>query len=220
MNRSNYGSPNQSQLPLIHVLDDEEPVRSSIAFLLESEGFPVSRWADGQTFLERRVPNGANEIGLIDIRMPGLDGLEVQARLNMVGDPLPVILLTGHADVDLAVRAMKAGAIDFIEKPFEATVLLHAIHEALAGWTVNALRRKHYSDAERAVERLTEREREVLSGLTTGGSNKEIARQLNLSPRTVETHRASVMAKLGATRLSTALRIAFLAGVADKVDEY
>ncbi len=150
--------------------------------------------------------------------MPELDGFDVQARLNAADDPLPVILLTGHADVNLAVRAMKGGAIDFIEKPFEAMVLLNAIREALAERAVTTLRRKRYSEAARAVERLTERELEVLQGLTAGGSNKEIAQRLNLSPRTVETHRGSLMAKLGATRLSTALRIAFLAELDEKVE--
>ncbi|WP_010184899.1 response regulator transcription factor [Sphingomonas sp. PAMC 26605] len=218
MNRSNYSSPSQSQLPVIHVVDDEEWVRSSIAFLLENEGYQVFHWEDGHSFLERGTRNGTNEIALIDIRMPELDGFDVQARLNAADDPLPVILLTGHADVNLAVRAMKGGAIDFIEKPFEAMVLLNAIREALAERAVTTLRRKRYSEAARAVERLTERELEVLQGLTAGGSNKEIAQRLNLSPRTVETHRGSLMAKLGATRLSTALRIAFLAELDEKVE--
>jgi two-component system response regulator FixJ len=151
------------------------------------------------------------DIVLLDIRMPGMDGLEVQQELRKLGVDLPVIIMTGHGDIPLSVRAMKAGAIDFIEKPFEKAALLEAIDEAFA-----TLSRGH-SGLERAkgaivkLQALTPRERDVLDGLAKGLPNKTIAYDLGISPRTVEIHRANLMIKLEVRSLSEALRLAFAA---------
>jgi len=148
---------------------------------------------------------------LLDIRMPGMDGLEVQEALRSKGVTLPVIIMTGHGDVSLAVQAMKAGAVDFIEKPFEKAVLISAIDQALDQLKRSAASRERSDEALVRLQALTPREREVLDGLAKGLPNKTIAYDLGISPRTVEIHRANLMSKLGARSLSEALRLAFAA---------
>jgi two-component system response regulator FixJ len=148
---------------------------------------------------------------LLDIRMPGMDGLEAQEALRSRGVTLPVIIMTGHGDVSLAVQAMKAGAVDFIEKPFEKAVLLSAIDQALDRLKRSAASREQTDEALVRLQALTPREREVLDGLAKGLPNKTIAYDLGISPRTVEIHRANLMSKLGARSLSEALRLAFAA---------
>ena len=197
-------------LRLVHLVDDDDAIRRSVGFMLKTSGFHVRTYESGVELLKSA---GNMEPGciLLDIRMPGMDGLEVQSALRDKGITLPVIIMTGHGDVTLAVQAMKAGAVDFIEKPFEKAVLLSAIEHA-----VERLRRSA-ADVERADEAavklqvLTGREREVLDGLAKGLPNKTIAYDLGISPRTVEIHRANVMSKLGVKSLSEALRIAFAA---------
>ncbi|MFK3888765.1 response regulator transcription factor [Sphingomonas sp. NPDC079357] len=197
---------------LIHLIDDEESIRRSAGFMLKTSGFLVQTYANGVEFL-RNARHAAPGCILLDVRMPQMDGLEVQERLHEAGVTLPVIILTGHGDIGIAVRAMKAGAIEFIEKPFEKAALLAAIEAAFA-------RLEHRDDVEQ-VEReadvrlavLTPREREVLDGLARGLPNKTIAYDLGISARTVEVHRANLMTKLDVRSFSDALRVAFAAGL-------
>jgi two-component system response regulator FixJ len=196
---------------LIHLVDDDEAIRHSASFMLRHAGFRVKTYTDGVAFLEAA---GTAERGciLLDVQMPGMDGLEVQEALNARGVAMPVIVLTGHGDVAVAVRAMKAGAVDFVEKPYAKQTLVDALTRAFERLET---RRKEDVQAEEArglIERLTARERDVLTGLVDGQTNKAIAEALDISPRTVEIHRANLMEKMDAPSLSTVLRIAFAAG--------
>lgn len=197
---------------LVHIVDDEEAIRRSARFMLSTSGYAVECWESGATFLKgvRQADPGCI---LLDVRMPEMDGLEVQQQLNERGVTMPVIILTGHGDVSTAVQAMKAGAVDFIEKPFEKAVLLAAIEAAHARLDRQADEAERGAEAQVIVAKLTSREREVLEGLARGLPNKTIAYDLDISSRTVEVHRANLMAKLGVRSLSDALRIAFAAGL-------
>lgn len=197
---------------LIHIIDDEDAVRRSASFMLKTSGFDVETWASGVAFLKEARGAKAGCI-LLDVRMPEMDGLEVQEALNERGVAMPVVILTGHGDISIAIRAMKAGAIDFIEKPFEKLVLLGAIEAAFARLTDQVGRSERAHDAVTAIAALTGRERDVLDGLAQGLPNKTIAYNLGISPRTVEVHRANLMTKLDVRSLSDALRIAFAAGL-------
>jgi len=196
---------------LIHLVDDEQAIRKSVGFLLRTAGYRVETWPSGIAFLKAVEPN-CGACVLLDVRMPDVDGLEAQQRLQARGIGLPVIMLTGHGDVTIAVRAMKAGAIDFIEKPFEKSVLLAAISAAFD--QVDDVGAHHDRAAAAAVRlaALTAREQEVLKGMAEGLPNKSIAYDLGISPRTVEVHRANLMSKLAVRSLSDALRMAFAAG--------
>lgn len=200
----------ETDLQLVHLVDDDEAVRRSIGFMLKTSGYNVRSYESGVELLK-----SAGELGqgciLLDIRMQGMDGLEVQEALKNKGVTLPIIIMTGHGDVTLAVKAMKAGAIDFIEKPFEKAALLGAIEQG-----INRLRdveagRELAKEATVRLQALTPRERDVIDGLAKGLPNKTIAYDLGISPRTVEIHRANLMTKLGVRSLSEALRIAFAA---------
>ena len=197
---------------VIHIVDDEEAIRRSASFMLKTSGFDVQTWPSGVAFLKeaRSAPSGCI---LLDVRMPEMDGLEVQQALIEHGVAMPVIVLTGHGDITIAVRAMKAGAVDFLEKPFEKARLLDAIEEAFARLEDTAGRADRAQDAAIAIASLTAREREVLEGLAQGLPNKTIAFDLDISARTVEVHRANLMSKLNVRSLSEALRIAFAAGM-------
>jgi two-component system response regulator FixJ len=197
---------------LIHVIDDEDAIRRSASFMLKTSGFAVETWESGEAFL-KEARHAAVGCILLDVRMPEMDGLEVQQALNERGIAMPVIVLTGHGDISIAVRAMKAGAVDFIEKPFEKTVLLAAIEAAFARLDDVEGRASRAGDAAVVIGGLTARERDVLQGLAQGLPNKTIAYDLGISPRTVEVHRANLMTKLGVRSLSDALRIAFAAGL-------
>ena len=194
----------------IYLVDDEDAIRRSVGFMLRSAGFRIEAFASGVEFLKkaRELEPGCV---LLDIRMPGMDGLEVQEALSEQGIPLPVIIMTGHGDITTAVRAMKSGAIDFIEKPFEKAALLSAIAAASTRLNNDDRRRARAEEASTRLNVLTPRERDVLNGLVDGLPNKTIAFDLGISPRTVEIHRANLMAKLGVKSLSEALRIAFAA---------
>jgi len=196
---------------LIHVIDDDEAIRRSASFMLKTSGFKVETWKSGTEFLKdvRHVEHGCI---LLDVRMPDMDGLEVQQALNERGITMPVIVLTGHGDISISVRAMKAGAVDFIEKPFDKAVLLDAIAAAFERIDRADSIAGRAAAAAVMVGALTAREREVLDGLAEGLPNKTIAYDLGISPRTVEVHRANIMSKLQARSLSDALRIAFAAG--------
>jgi two-component system response regulator FixJ len=201
-----------SDRKLVHIVDDEEAIRRSASFMLKTSGYAVETWASGVAFLKeiRHVSEGCI---LLDVRMPEMDGLEVQQALLERGVTLPVIVLTGHADVSIAVRAMKAGAVDFLEKPFEKAVLLASIEAAFARMAAAGGAAARAAEAEVVLAILTPREREVLEGLAQGLPNKTIAYDLGISPRTVEVHRANLMAKLDVRSLSDALRLAFAAGL-------
>ena len=153
---------------------------------------------------------------LLDVRMPDIDGMEVQQRLRESGVLLPVIIMTGHGDIDMAVRAMKAGASDFIEKPFEKALLFDALESARQRLDMDVLSDRRCEDARARLNILTAREREVLRGMVDGLPNKTIAYDLGISPRTVEIHRANLMQKLQVQSLSEALRIAFTARLFDE----
>jgi two-component system response regulator FixJ len=195
---------------LVHIVDDDAAVRRSVGFMLKTSGHRVETYESGTELLGRA---GGLEDGciLLDIRMPGMDGMEVQQALQDKGVALPVIIMTGHGDVGLAVKAMKAGAIDFIEKPFEKQTLLASIDEAFRRLSRREATGDRQRDAELHLQSLTPRERDVLNGLAEGLPNKTIAYDLGISPRTVEIHRANLMSKLGVRSLSEALRIAFAA---------
>jgi len=197
---------------LVHVVDDEDAVRRSLDFALRTAGFEVEKWEDGEAFLkgaDRSVPACV----LLDVRMPGMDGLEVQAEMAARGINLPVIVLTGHGDIATAVRAMQGGAVDFLEKPFERERLLQALEIGFGQLADRAGKRERESWAKTQIAALTQREQEVLEGLACGYPNKTIAYDLGISSRTVEVYRANAMEKLGVSNFADALRIAFAAGM-------
>jgi two-component system response regulator FixJ len=202
---------------LVHVVDDEQAVRRSLDFLLRGAGYSVERWEDGQAFLK-----GADKLThacvLLDVHMPGLGGLDVQERMAREGFDFPVILLTGHGDVGLAVRAMKAGAVDFLEKPFDQDKLLQAVSAGFRRIADRDVLREREAWARTQLARLTAREREVLDGLACGYPNKTIAYDLHISTRTVEVYRANVMAKLDVQNFADVLRVAFAAGLGSERD--
>jgi two-component system response regulator FixJ len=195
---------------LVHVIDDDEAMRESLGFLLDSAGMAARTYESAVEFLKG---SGALAPGCIvtDIRMPEMSGLELVRRLKERGVPHPVIVITGHGDVPLAVEAMKAGVVDFLEKPFDDEALLRAVRSAL-----DVHERDAQEDAERRrfadmLEGLSPREKDVLHGVVAGKPNKVIAYELGISPRTVEVYRANVMTKTGAGGLSELVRMALLA---------
>lgn len=200
--------------PTVYVVDDDEAVRESLRYLISSVDLQVKTFASATDFLDIYEPGMAGCL-VVDVRMPGMSGLELQRQLSDRSINLPVIIITGHGDVDMAVRAMKSGAFDFIQKPFNDQVLLDLIQAAL---DKNA--RAAEADAERAniadqLNQLTEREREVLNGIVEGSSNKDIAAHLNLSEKTIEFHRSKVMRKMSASSLAELTRKVFVAQMAD-----
>jgi two-component system response regulator FixJ len=195
----------------VHLVDDDDSVRRSVGFMLKTSGFQVRSYASGAELLKEAKSVEPGCI-LLDIRMPGMDGLEVQQALKVAGVSLPVIIMTGHGDVPLSVKAMKAGAVDFLEKPFAKQTLLSSIDEGFRRLSQKEATGERRADAEVRLQALTSRERDVLGGLAQGLPNKTIAYDLGISPRTVEIHRANLMTKLGVRSLSEALRIAFAVG--------
>ena len=200
----------------VHVVDDDEAIRQSISFLLRKAGYTVETYPAGTAFL-KAVTRKSQGCVLLDVRMPDIDGLEVQARLSQQGIAMPVVMLTGHGNVTLAVRAIKAGAIEFLEKPFERLVLIDAIEAALRHAARTGREHLAANDAVVRIAALTARERDVLDGMVLGRPNKLIAFELGIATRTVEVHRASLMEKLSARSLSDVLRIAFAAGLGEAV---
>lgn len=196
---------------LVHVIDDDDGLRDALGFLLDVNGIEARFYPSANAFLDA-LPVAEGCV-LTDVRMPGLTGLELVRELRKRGETFPVIVMTGHGDVPLAVEAMKAGVIDFIEKPFEDERLTTALRSALAN-----LRTVHEPEAARAVaeERLallSPRERDVLDGVVGGKLNKQIAFELSISPRTVEIYRANLMSKTGARNVADLMRIALAAGL-------
>ena len=197
---------------LVHVVDDEDAIRRSLDYALRTAGFDVEKWPDGETFL-RSADRTVQACVLLDVRMPGVDGLQVQAEMEARGLNLPVIMLTGHGDIATAVQAMQAGAVDFLEKPFERERLLQSIEIGFAQLTDREGKLERERWAKTQVASLTQREQEVLDGLACGYPNKTIAYDLGISSRTVEVYRANAMEKLEVTNFADALRIAFAAGM-------
>jgi len=197
-----------------HLVDDEESVRRSTSFMLRTSGYDVDTYGSGVDFLGK-VGGAKPGCILLDVRMPEMDGIEVQAELAKRGVKLPVIVLTGHGDVGTAVAAMKGGAIDFLEKPFEKDALVEALERGFERLEEGDAALASRAEAERRIALLSPREQDVLRGLARGYPNKTIAYDLGISPRTVEVHRANAMAKLEARSLSEALRLAFAVGLDD-----
>lgn len=194
---------------LIYVVDDDEAVRDSLEALLLAEGYDVDGFGSAEAFLTRGDPSSAS-CCLLDVRMPGKDGLTLLGELAEKSISIPVVVMTGHGDVPMAVKAMKLGAVDFVEKPFDASVMLAAIRAALRsapkGTAIAA-----DPDLTRRIGRLTPRERDVMEHLVIGRSNKEIGLELGISPRTVEIHRARLMEKMMAGNLAELVRMAMAA---------
>jgi len=197
---------------VVHLIDDDEAVRRAVAFLLTSAGLAVRVHESATAFLAA-LPTLQPGCIVTDLRMPEVDGLELQRRLKSLGAKLPIIIMTGHADVSLAVEAMKAGAIDFIEKPFDDEQMLSAIRAALDLHDKTEFRDTEIAETDARLHSLTARERDVLKGLLAGLPNKTIAYDLGLSARTVEVHRASLMAKMNASSLSGLVRMSLVAGL-------
>ncbi|MCA6098674.1 response regulator FixJ [Bradyrhizobium australafricanum] len=196
----------------ILVIDDDPAMRDSLAFLLDVNGFAVISYETATDFLDHLAGRTVDCI-VSDIRMPGMSGLELVRKLKADAVACPVILMTGHGDVALAVEAMKAGAIDFIEKPFEDEALLRAIGEALQMQSAAPADGTVKREAEARLVDLSPRERDVLRGLVAGKINKVIAHDLGISPRTVEVYRANLMAKTNVRSMSELMRIAIAAGL-------
>ncbi len=196
--------------PVVFVVDDDPAMRDSLRWLIESTGLTVETFADAQTFLARIRPELPGCL-VLDVRMPGMSGLDLQAELARRGIGLPTIVVTGHAEVPMAVRAVKAGAIDFIEKPFSDQLLLDRVRQGIEMDRLERDGRARRADVLRRMSLLTQREREVLDLVVAGRANKEIAATLRLSPKTVEVHRSHVMEKMQASSVAELVRLALFA---------
>jgi two-component system response regulator FixJ len=199
---------------LVHVIDDDEAVRQSLAFLLATARIAVRTYESGSSFLSS-LPDADSGCIITDVRMPDMSGIDLLRHLKERKVAMPVIVITGHGDVQLAVEAMKIGAVDFIEKPFDDDILLASVRSALGRWQKDA---NQIAERAKLLDKLTTlstREREVLNGLVAGKPNKVIAFDLGISPRTVEIYRANVMTKTGAGSLSDLVRMALVAGLGD-----
>jgi two-component system, LuxR family, response regulator FixJ len=196
---------------IVFVVDDDRAMRDSLRWLLESIGLTVRTYATAAEFLREHQPSQPGCL-VLDVRMPGMSGLDLQAELVKRGAELPTIVVTGHAEVAMAVRAVKAGAIDFIEKPFSDQLLLDRVRQALEIDRQSREVRARREEARRRLASLSAREREVLELVAAGKANKEVAAALGLSPKTVEVHRAHVMSKMAVDSLAELIRVAILAG--------
>jgi two-component system, LuxR family, response regulator FixJ len=197
---------------IVHVIDDDEAVRQSIEFLLRTSGVTARTYDSASAFLDV-LPTIESGCIITDVRMPEISGIELLRRLGEMRIRIPVIVITGHGDVPLAVEAMKNGAIDFLEKPFEDELLLGSVRSALNRSQENAARDAERAEVEARLATLTNRERDVLEGLVAGKPNKIIAFDLAISPRTVEIYRANVMTKMEAASLSELVRMTLVVGV-------
>jgi two-component system, LuxR family, response regulator FixJ len=197
---------------VVHVIDDDEALRESLAFLLGTAHLRVRTYESATAFLDA-LPRAEPGCIITDVRMPGISGVELLRRLKSLGAAFPVIVITGHGDVPLAVDAMKLGAVDFLEKPFEDDALIAAVQSALGRHEHDARRAAEKAETFERIASLSARERQVLEGLVAGNPNKTIAFDLGISPRTVEIYRANVMTKMKATSLSDLVRMALLSGL-------
>jgi len=196
---------------VVHVVDDDEALRDSLSFLLSSAGLDARSYDSAAAFL-KNAPKPISGCVVTDVRMAGMSGIELLRELKSVVPTLPVIVITGHGDIPLAVEAMKAGAIDFIEKPFDDDTLLASVRRAVGQHEKNAQREADVAQIHSRLALLSARERQVLEGLVAGHPNKVIAFDLGISPRTVEIYRANVMTKMEANSLSELVRMTLTAG--------
>lgn len=197
---------------LVHIIDDDDAARESLGFLLRTAKIDVCCYDSATAFL-KAMPVGGTGCIVTDVRMPGVSGIDLLRHLKARGSTMPVIVITGHGDIQLAVEAMKIGAADFLEKPFDDEALLASVRWALDRLERDAQREADRADLNNRLASLSTREREVLDGLVAGKANKVIAFDLGISPRTVEIYRAHVMTKMNAGSLSELVRMALLAGV-------
>jgi len=201
-----------SERPTVHVIDDDEAARDSLAFLLGTAKIDVKTYDSATAFLAVAA-NVKTGCIITDVRMPEITGIDLLRRLKELKIGVPVIVVTGHGDVPLAVEAMKIGAAEFLEKPFDDEVLLNAVRSALNKQNTDSKRQAERADIDSRLAALSNRERDVLQGLVSGLANKQIAFNLGISPRTVEIYRANLMTKMQASSLSDLVRMALLAGV-------
>ena len=194
---------------VVHIVDDDEAVRGSLAFLLGTAGFPTRLYDSAMAFVSA-LPQVQGGCLITDVRMPDMTGIELLSELHAKSVNLPAIVITGHGDIPLAVEAMKAGAIDFIEKPFEGEAILRAVRSAEQRTAQVDRQSEDTAAVASRLKSLSQRERQVLAGLMAGHSNKVIAHQLGISPRTVEVYRANLMSKMQAKSLSELIRMALL----------
>jgi len=199
---------------IVHVIDDDEAVRQALAFQLGSAGIEVRTYESAAAFLEV-APTVQTGCIITDMRMPELSGIDLLRRLRELKLAVPVIVITAHGDIPLAVEAMRLGAMDFLEKPFEDEVLLASVRSALDKGDRDQKRQAERSNIEARLAALSNRERDVLKGLVAGHANKQIAYDLGISPRTIETYRANLMIKMQAGSLSDLVRMALIAGMLD-----
>ncbi len=195
---------------IVYIVDDDEAVRKALSFVMKSAGLEAKIFASAQAFLESYTPS-KSECLVLDVRMPGMSGLELQDVLKKREIHIPVIVITGHGDVPIAVRSMKAGAVDFIEKPFNNKGLLERVEQCLERHVDAWNRQGQQIEYGQRLAQLTQREREVMNELVQGKPNKVVAAKLGISTRTVEAHRAKIMGKLQAKSLSEIVRIALMA---------
>ena len=198
--------------PVIYVIDDDEAVRQSIEFSMKTAGITVRGFESGQAFFEA-LPQIEHGCVVTDVRMPEITGIDILRKVSETKPDLPVIVITGHGDVPLAVEAMKLGAIDFLEKPFDDDLLIESVRQALSRDADATKRKAEIADINEKLAALSKREREVLEGLVAGKPNKTIAFDLGISPRTVEIYRANLMTKMAANSLSDLVRMAMVSGL-------
>ncbi len=196
----------------VYVIDDDPAMRDSLEFLLSSAGFNVTLFDSALKFFEN-MPNLAFGCVVSDVRMPDMDGIDLLRQLKKEPKRLPIVIMTGHGDIPLAVEAMKLGAIDFLEKPFEDERLITMISSALTQEADNSRNESIHADIISRIASLSPRERQVMDGLVAGLSNKLIARDYNISPRTIEVYRANVMTKMQASSISELVRLAMRGGI-------
>jgi two-component system, LuxR family, response regulator FixJ len=204
--------PTMQPEPVIYVIDDDEAVRQSLEFLLKTAGMTVRGFESATAFLEV-LPQISSGCIITDVRMPGVTGIDLLRRVKESGVDIPVIVITGHGDISLAVEAMKIGAVDFVEKPFDDRGLLDTVRASLGRSADTAQRNAELIEIRDRLTALSNRERQVLEGLVAGNANKTIAFDLGISPRTVEIYRANVMTKMAANSLSDLVRMAMMAGI-------
>lgn len=198
--------------PIVYVVDDDQAMVESLTWIIESVGLKAKAYTRAQEFLNDH-DHSQHGCLLLDVRMPGMSGPELQAKLNSIGATIPIIFISGHGDVPLAVRVMKAGAVDFLTKPFNDQVLLESINKALRTDQQNREKLQESAQAEAKFALLSPREVQVLQGIVAGKQNKIISAELNISLKTVEAHRASVMKKMGVKSVPQLVRLVLTNGV-------
>lgn len=204
--------------PIVYVVDDDQAMVESLSWIIESVGLKVKTYIRAQDFLDHYTPSQHGCL-LLDVRMPGMSGPELQTKLNDLGAALPIIFISGHGDVPLAVRVMKAGAVDFLTKPFNDQLLLESINKALRTDKMNREKQQESAQAEAKFALLSPREIQVLQGIIAGKQNKVISAELNISLKTVEAHRASVMKKMSVKSVPELVKLVLTNGVQEPIPQ-